>query len=113
MKRYLPCFILLFWVASSFLTGCSKPKAKDIVVSELKTACAHVEAMEIVADEMIAILGTDESTDIQDPAKLVLLMPLAAKIDELNASVKQFRRKEAEQCPRWEALQEKSKKMGG
>jgi hypothetical protein len=103
----------MFWIAGAVLTGCSKPKAKDIVVSELKTACAHVDAMHIVADEIIALLGSEAESGVKDPRKLMPLLRLTSKMDELNESAEQFGREEAADCPGWESLQEKSKKMGG
>lgn len=103
----------MFWIVGAVFVSCSKPKAEDIVVSELKTACAHVDAMHIVADEIIALLGSEAETGIKDPGKLMPLLRLTSKMDELNESAAQFGREEAARCPGWEELQEKSKKIGG
>jgi hypothetical protein len=113
MKRHLSSFAFLFWIVGAVFVSCSKPKAKDIVVSELKTACAHVDALHIVADEIIALLGSEAETGIKDPSKLMPLLRLTSKMDEINESAEQFSREEAASCSGWEELQEKSKKIGG
>ena len=57
--------ILLAFLFTALVVSCGGDKAKDINVSELKTACESLDAMLIVLNEMVAL---GEAVDSEEPS---------------------------------------------
>lgn len=94
----------------TILVSCHQ-KTTDIKISDLVTVCDYTEALERGLDEVIAIRGNKKYRDLSDLDK-IKVDDIQKKIKKIaKAAEKKFTRVEAEECPNYEIMKEKKKKI--
>jgi hypothetical protein len=104
--------ILAAFLFTALVISCGN-KAKDIDVSELKTECELVDALITVADELIALgeaVDSEEGPSKEQKKEDKLLGEKALEIAEQVVELG-FKESDFEDCPNYETMDKKSKKI--
>jgi hypothetical protein len=105
--------ILLAFLFTALVVSCGGDKAKDINVSELKTACEVIDAMIIVTNEIYAFtesVDSEEGASDAQKKEFKSLEDLGEEIVEKGEDLDLDDRNH-EACPNAEKVQEIGKKM--
>tara|TARA_B110000090_G_C13310257_1_gene419291 strand:- start:221 stop:589 length:369 start_codon:yes stop_codon:yes gene_type:complete len=91
-----------------------KNKAKDIDVSEIKTACELVDYYILIMDEMLAIeeaIDSDVLANQWDNVKIKELETLSALLRNVPTEDIEVDREKSKACPNFDMVLEKMKKL--
>tara|TARA_B110000305_G_C19303934_1_gene570538 strand:- start:436 stop:768 length:333 start_codon:yes stop_codon:yes gene_type:complete len=106
MKKSIKFFGAIL-LASFIISSCGT-NAKDIKLSDLDESCDYIEAMINCAEEMIAIRGDKNISDLTDEVKEEF-EAISDKVEDIEkACKKKYTRAEVEECSRFEEM----KKLG-
>jgi hypothetical protein len=112
MKNIKFLFLILM-IAAISLSGCGK-KAKDVNVTDLKSAYHFVDAMDLILGETSDLVGNSTSKADLSAEQTTDLQDLIEKLKEVSdAADRQYKRSDAEKCPNFEKIQEKGEKLEG
>ncbi len=90
------------------VTSCGEKSALEINIDELNSACDFVDALDQIVREMSTIIADGELASDEEE----LFEKLSDKAEEVsNAAESKYDRSEAEECPSWETMREKSEKV--
>ena len=96
--------------ASMIMGGCAQ-KPENIKLSDLETVCDYVDAMEKCGDAMIKTMENKKGEDLSQEDKDYMKV-LKDKIKDIGkAAEKKYTEDEAKECPSFEAVKEKMKKI--
>jgi len=104
--------ILAAFLFTALVISCGN-KAKDIDVSELTTECEVADAMLIVVDEVIALgeaVDSEEGASEEQKEEFKSLREKGQEIEEQSDELG-FKESDLEDCPNFETLEKKSKKI--
>ncbi len=96
--------------ASMIMGGCAQ-KPENIKLSDLETVCDYVDAMEKCGDALIKTHESKKREDLSKEDKDYMKVLKHKMRDIEKAAEKKYTADEAKECPSFEALKEKMRKI--